>query len=168
MRSIKFIILTAIVILLITLCHLTFLQGTNPFWGFKDEMRKKSGIDKKIKTDLLKREEFLPVITYPTENSIVSIPVTIKGTILKEIDYIELRLDNGKSQKITQKPNWTITFNEMSMGGHTIYVHAVEDKIKGPDVSVNFIVSPIPQGVTASDGTYIDKIRITWNSVTGA
>lgn len=82
--------------------------------------------------------------------------------------YIELRLDDGKSQKITQKPDWTITFNEMSMGEHTIYVHAVEDKIKGPDVSVNFIASPIPQGVTASDGTYIDKIRITWNSVTGA
>ncbi len=166
MRSIKFIILTAIVILLITLCHLTFLQGTNPFWGFKDEMRKKSGIDKKIVTDLLKREEFLPKITYPTEGSIVSSPLAVKGTISTHIDYIELKIDDGQWMKISQKPDWSITINSLDIGTHTIHAHAVENDIKGPDISLTFNVAFMASGVSASDDQY-DKISITWNSVTG-
>ncbi len=157
-----------LLVLIIIFISFSFIQAKNIFWGFKDKIKEKSGIEEKVIKALLKTEEFLPVITYPPEGSIVNASITVKGRISKEIDYIELKLDDGKWQKIIQKPDWSITFNEMSMAEHTIYVHAVEKEIKGPDISVNFIVSLVPTGVAASDGTYIDKIRITWNNVSGA
>ena len=157
-----------ILIIFLSVIILSAALLANPFWGFKEKVKEKSGIREDIVTDLLKTVEFLPKITYPLPDSTVSVPLTIKGTIHKEIDYIELKIDDGEWQKITQNPEWSITINYLDMGEHALYVHAIEGEIKGPDVLLNFNVSIIPTGISASDGAYIDKVRITWNTVTGA
>ncbi len=158
-----------LLVLIIIFISFSFIQGKNIFWGFKDKIKKESGIEYKIKQDLLNTPEFLPRIISPSEGDIVTQPVTIKGTISIQVDHIEIKLDDGKWKKITEKPSWSNTYSGMSVGKHTVFIHAIKDTIQGPDISLTFYSSPLsPTGVIASDGTYIDKVRIIWNSVSGA
>ena len=145
MKKLIIILLIFIIFILFNIFFNPYLNSENLFRGLKDKIREKSGIEEKIVKDLLKTEEFLPVITYPLPDSTVSIPVTIKGTVSKEIDYIELKLNDGAWQKISKIPNWSITFNTISTGYHIIYIHAVEKDIRGPDISMSFYSYYLPE-----------------------
>ena len=178
-----------IIIYLFSLISLSSIFGKNIFWGFKDKIKKESGIEDKIISDLLQTKEFLPVITYPTHGSTVALPVNIKGYISSEIDYIELKLDNGIWNKINNKPNWFFTLTSISTGYHAIYIHSVEKDIKGPDISISFytyylpekpvinfpidgtwVKSPITNTGTASDKVDSVEVKLDsgiWNTVNG-
>lgn len=158
--------ITILTLIIINISSIVLIQGDNIFWG-KDKIKEKSGIIQKTENGI---ETNLSIfITSPAQGGKVSKTFTAKGTAGKRVKYVEVKLDDGKWQIATGVSTWMYTFVTDKMGSHIIYARSKSKYNISPVVSVNFIVTlPAPTKVTVSDGTYTNKIVITWNNVKDA
>jgi formylglycine-generating enzyme required for sulfatase activity len=143
------------------------------FRGTREQMRQGSGIQDKITEKVLNNEKFIPVIVTPTNGQVVANPVIISGTCDKRIHKIEVSIDSGIWIEANGTLNWSITLNPLAAGSHSIRVRAEMNNVFSKETTGAFTVSPplppaAPGGMTASDGLFPDRIRVTYNSVTGA
>lgn len=109
----------AILIFLINILLIMILHSDNIFWG-TDGFKKDSGITERLK-DKIRKNISVSIIS-PKSGETVQTVFTVTGISGKEVDYVEVRLDNSKWQKAKGNRNWFINLTSTQEGQHTIYI----------------------------------------------
>ena len=96
-------------------------------------------------------------------------------------DFLEFYIDGARKDYISGNIPWTQEIYLVGRGAHTLKWRYVKnatissgidagwvDKVKWTTYTVAPAVPLPPTGVSASDGVYTNKVRVTWRAVTGA
>ena len=84
------------------------------------------------------------------------------------IQKVEVQVDGGSFYTASGTSSWSYTTGALSAGAHTITARSTDNVNRTKTASITLNVLVPPTGVSATDGSYGDKVEITWNSVPGA
>ncbi len=152
----------AIFILFTILCSTLIFQSYDMFRGKKGIMIKKDNLKEKVGNDV--KDRLAIQITSPADGDIVASTFSVEGIAGDAVESVEVQIDNGTWSTATGTKKWKFQVNAAE-GNHTISARSISkyDFIAQDIIAIN--VQNI--NISASDGSYTNKIRITWNSIIG-